>query len=188
MPLAADWLHLAAITRRQLHRWAETRLTLKIGQTERRKNEPKRSKHHPPDRPTKMCLVYNPENEHKVKWLHIFIFLTFIVLWPEKKMDINWRLKFTPQKTFLSKQWRECFGDSFAGKHQSPDISQHKFLPKMHCRVLKMALWVLLPKLRKPFLKMKYEDENMLILNPTQSTNIKGRAGVGSHTKPLRFV
>ena len=62
MPLAADWLHLAAITRRQLHRWAETRLTLKIGQTERRKNEPKRSKHHPPDRPTKMCLVYNPEN------------------------------------------------------------------------------------------------------------------------------
>ena len=62
MPLAADWLHLAAITRRQLHRWPETRLLmLKIGQTER-KNEPKRSKHRPPDRPTKMCLVYNPEN------------------------------------------------------------------------------------------------------------------------------
>ena len=68
MPLAADWVHLAAITRRQLHRWNETRLLmlkmlkmLKIGQTER-KNEPKRSKHRPPDRPTKMCLVYNPEN------------------------------------------------------------------------------------------------------------------------------
>ena len=66
MPSASDRLHLAAAitaaTAAPLDRNTAPRvLVLKIGQTER-KNEPKRSKHRSPDRPTKMCLVYNPEN------------------------------------------------------------------------------------------------------------------------------
>ena len=88
-------------------------------------------------------------------------------------MDIKGRIKLTIHQTFLGKR----------GSIQAPI-----YLTKMHCysRVLKMASIVGVTfKPTKHLLKMKFIDENMLILNRSQSTN---KRAVSHTKKPSRIV
>ena len=131
MPLAADWLHLAAITRRQLHRWPETPrlLTLKIGQTKRRKNlsrnAPSTALQTEPQKCVlstflKMCTKLN-NYTFPYSW-HSFLFEQK----RKRQSDINSQYR----GPFCGKLWWKCFG-SGGGKHKSSKISHHEFLPKM---------------------------------------------------------
>ena len=86
-------------------------------------------------------------------------------------MDIKGRIKLTIHQTFLGKR----------GSIQAPI-----YLTKMHCRVIKMASIVGVTfKPTKHLLKMKFIDENMLILNRSQSTN---KRAVSHINKPSRII